>query len=158
MTVFTGRSIASYLSPVTFTYSLRGGTQHSDPLSIWNGTGTPLPPRFSVIIARRLFPTLNTDNVPTLYHCHKQQPVLASRTYAAYTYSGSGSSYHTYDIPCRRPDTVLVHARISKICIQWLDSFVCSHSHVIDRVRRVPCVLDPVRCLLSQHRLPARLT
>ena len=77
-------------------------------------------------------------------HCHKQQPILASRTYAS--------------LPvCRRPDTVLVHARMKKIGTQWLVSFVSTHSHVIDLVRLVPCVLDLVRCLFSQHRLPARL-
>ena len=80
---------------------------------------------------------------------------LSDFTILTCTCFGSGSSYHTYDIPCRRPDTVLVHACMSNIWTRWLVSFVSSHSHVIELVRLVPCVLDHVRCLFLQHRMPA---
>ena len=59
-------SMARDSSPVTRTYSSRGSTHQSAPLSIWNLVGTPFLPTSSVIMARRLLPTLFTVvSVPT---------------------------------------------------------------------------------------------
>ena len=86
-------------------------------------TSSPLP-WGSVITARRLFPTLNNDNVPTLHS------VLQTAACTCFT------SY----LCCLH----LLWKRMSKICTQWLVSFVYSHNHVIDLVR-----LDLVRCFFS---------
>ena len=55
---FTYFSMARGSSPVTRTYSPRGSTQQSAPLSIWNLVCMPFLPTFSVIM--RLMPTLFT--------------------------------------------------------------------------------------------------